>query len=144
MTKIDREYVDSILSEIEEGLEEVRSITSLSLENFIKDRSRRFSMRYSVVLIVEAAADLGLMILRAYFNDEARSYREVFLKLAERGVIGFNTASGMASLASLRNMIVHRYWSIDDVRIYREAKGSGLRVVEDFIKEVKGYVSKDP
>jgi len=39
-------------------------------------------------------------------------------------------------------MIVHRYWSIDDVRIYREAKNNGVRVIEKFIKEVEKYVFK--
>ena len=144
MVRVDREYVDNVVGEIEEGLEEVETITSSSLEDFMRNRSKRFSMRYSIILIVEAATDLGLTILKQCFNEGARSYREVFLKLAERGVINFNTAEGMSTLASLRNMIVHRYWSIDDARIYRKAKGNGVGVVKRFIEEVGKYISKDP
>jgi len=41
-------------------------------------------------------------------------------------------------------MIVHRYWSIDDARIYREAKNSGISIIKELIKEVEDYVAKDP
>ena len=56
----------------------------MSLDEFMHDRGMRFAMRYSILLIVEATADLGLAILKQYFREEARSHREVFLKLAER------------------------------------------------------------
>ncbi|RLG78308.1 MAG: hypothetical protein DRO14_00935 [Thermoprotei archaeon] len=144
MVKIDKEYVESVINEIKEGLEEIKNIISMDLEDFMRTRSKRFAMRYSVVLIVEAATDIGIVLLKQCFNEEAKSYREVFSKLAERGVISFNVSEGMSSLASLRNMIVHRYWSIDDARIYREAKNSGKSVIEKFIKEVRDYASKDP
>ncbi len=143
MIKIDREYVRRIIGEIMEGLDEVKDIIMVRIEDFVRDRGKRFSMRYSIILIVEAAADLGLAILKQCFNEGAESYREVFIKLAEKGVISYDTAEGMASLASLRNMVVHRYWSIDDVRIYREARNNGVRTVEKFIKEVKNYVFKN-
>lgn len=106
MPRIDREYVRSVVGEIRDGLEETRSIVAMGLDDFMRSRGARFSMRYSVILVVEAAADLGLAILRRCFGEEARSYREVFLKLAEKGVISFKVVEGMASLASLRNMIV--------------------------------------
>ncbi len=48
----------------------------------------------------------------------------------------------MENLAKLRNLIIHRYWEIDNSRIYKEAKGNGLKVVEDFVKEVEEYVSR--
>jgi len=60
----------------------------MDLEDFMRSRSKRLAMRFSIVLIVEVVTDLGIMILR-YFNEEVKTYREVFLKLAERGVISF-------------------------------------------------------
>lgn len=144
MARIDQEYVEKIVNEILEGLDEIKNTITLGIEDFIRNKSKRFSMRYSIILVVEVAADLGVAVLRQCFNDKAESYREVFSKLAEKGVISYSTAKGMVSLASLRDMIVHRYWSVDDARIYREAKSNGVRTIELFIKEVRDYVSKDP
>ena len=41
-------------------------------------------------------------------------------------MISYEVAEGMAALAFLRNMVVYRYWDIDDARIYREVSKSGL------------------
>ena len=144
MIGIDKEYIRNVISEINEGLGEIREAVSVGLEEFMRSRSRRFATRYSIVLIVKAATDLGIAIPKKCFNEEAKSYREVFLKLAEKGILSYSVAEGMSSLASLRNMIVHRYWSIDDTRIYREAKSRGIKTVEEFIREVENLVSKDP
>ncbi len=144
MPKIDLDYYKRITRDIVDGLEEIEDTVKLSIDEFIHNKSKRYAMRYAVILVVEAAADLGVAILRQYFDEEPESYREVFLKLAEKGVIKYATARGMALLASLRNMIVHRYWRIDDARIYVEAKNNGIETIKNFLKEVNDYVSKDP
>jgi uncharacterized protein YutE (UPF0331/DUF86 family) len=48
----------------------------------------------------------------------------------------------MAALAMLRNLIVHRYWLVNDSRIYREAKASGMRLISKFVEEVREYVER--
>ncbi|MDK2384226.1 MAG: DUF86 domain-containing protein [Candidatus Korarchaeota archaeon] len=48
----------------------------------------------------------------------------------------------MARLASLRNMVIHRYWEVDDLRIYREARSGGLEAIRSFAREVKAYLSE--
>lgn len=84
--------------------------------SFLANRTARFSARYSIVQIVEAAADIGLYILELK-GETARSYREIFEKLARYGVISATTSEAMMRMSSLRNMVVHRYWEVDDLRI---------------------------
>ena len=62
------------------------------------------------------------------------------MKLARRGVISGETLEGMVRLVGLRNLIVHRYWDVDDFRILLEARSSGLRVVERFVEEMGRFV----
>ncbi len=83
------------------------------------------------------------MILEKKFGVTVESYRDVFRKLVLHGVIDPDTGKAMEEAASLRNMIVHRYWQIDDERIYREAKGNNMAAIESFVSEVRNYVSKD-
>lgn len=145
MTRIDRRNFNRLVSEVVEALDEVKSIVSMDIDKFSTDRRARYSLRYSLVVIVEALSDLSVSILEKDFNEDVESYREVFLKLASHGVISFETSQNMAKLASLRNLIVHRYWTIDDLRIYKEAKQNGLEAVERFVKEVTNYVeAKNP
>ncbi|MEM2186698.1 MAG: HepT-like ribonuclease domain-containing protein [Thermofilaceae archaeon] len=140
MTRVDREVFNRFMREALDALNEVKSIVSMDVDEFLADRRARYSLRYCIVVMVEALADLSVTILEKDFNDAAESYREAFFKLASHRVISLDTCNSMAKLASLRNQVVHRYWAIDDLRIYREAREGGIEAVERFIKEVEEYV----
>lgn len=141
--KIDEGYVGRIVRDAEEALDEISSAIRAGKEDFISSRTLRFSVRYSVIQLVEALADLGLAILERGFGEGAEGYRDVFKRLALRGVVSPEAAEGMMRLASLRNMIVHRYWDVDDSKIFDEAEGVGIAAVRRFITEVVSYVSQD-
>ena len=85
---------------------------------------------------------VGLHILRERCRLEAEGYVQVFRRLTECGVLTVETGEGMARLARLRNLIVHRYWEVDDIRVYTEVRREGLSLVRRFIGEVKAYVSR--
>ncbi|MCL7397201.1 MAG: DUF86 domain-containing protein [Thaumarchaeota archaeon] len=123
-----------------EAIEEVGGIISLDVESFLKDRRARFSLRYSIVLIVESLADIAVAILEKDFNEIVESHRDAIMKLRDKGLLGRRVAESIARLVSLRNLIVHRYRVVDDLKIYESAKNSGVESIERFIEEVSRYV----
>ena len=143
MTRVSKEVVKRLIREAEEALDEIKSVISMELDEFVSSRRARFSLRYSIVLIVEALADLGVAILEKDFNEEVESYRDAFIKLAEKGVISSECMQSMIKLVSLRNIVVHRYWTIDDIRIYKNAKGDGVKALRNLISEVTRYVEAE-
>jgi uncharacterized protein YutE (UPF0331/DUF86 family) len=145
VTRVNKEVIKRLINEAEEALDEIKKILAVDLSSFVNNRSLRFSLRYSIVMVVEALADLAVAILEKDFGVAVESYRDAFLRLAEKGVINAEIARSMVRLAGLRNIIVHRYWSVDDMSIYNDARRSGVEAVERFIEEVLGYVeTKDP
>ncbi|MEM3447224.1 MAG: DUF86 domain-containing protein [Candidatus Korarchaeum sp.] len=131
------------ISEIEEAIDELEKLFLMDEESFLRNRTARFSARYSIVQVVEAAADIGLHVLERRFNESPESYRDVFRKLALHGIVSPNTAEEMSKLAGLRNIVVHRYWDVDDLMIYREAKSNGLESVRRFLKEVMSNLPEE-
>lgn len=140
MTKIDKDVLEKLTREVAEAIEEVGGIISLDVESFLKDRRARFSLRYSIVLIVESLADIAVAILEKDFNEIVESYRDAIMKLRDKGLMGSRVAESIARLVSLRNLIVHRYRVVDDLKIYESAKNSGVENIERFIEEVSRYV----
>jgi len=140
LTKIDKDVFQKLTREVAEAIEEVGGIISLDVESFPKDRRARFSLRYSIVLIVESLADIAVAILEKDFNEIVESYRDVIMKLRDKGLLGRRVAESIARLVSLRNLIVHRYRVVDDLKIYESAKNSGVESIERFIEEVSRYV----
>ncbi len=140
MTKIDKNVFQKLIREVAEAIEEVREIISLDVDTFLNDRRARFSLRYSIVLIVESLADIAVAILEKDFNEVVESYRDAITKLRDKRVLESRVAESIARLVSLRNLIVHRYWAVDDLKIYESAKSSGIENIERFIEEVSRYV----
>ena len=98
LTKIDRGIVEKLVREAREAIDEVRSLASMSLNDFIRSRIARFSLRYSIVMVVEALTDLAVAILEKDFNERVETYREIFVKLAEKGVISADIARSLTRL----------------------------------------------
>jgi len=138
---VDSERVSRLLEEVRESLRVVESIVSLNLSEFIGDVRNRYTLRLGVVEIVEAATSIGLHILRERLGEEAEGYVQVFRKLTEHEVLSKDVGEGMIKLVRLRNLIVHRYWEVDDARVYREVKEEGIRLVRRFVEEVERYAS---
>lgn len=106
-------------------------------EDFITDFKSRLALRHLILIIAETAASIALHILAEDFGEMAESYSEAFERLPLHGILKPGTAAEMAALARLRNLVVHRYWLVDDPKIYREARDSGVQVVRDFIEELR-------
>ena len=138
---MDRDRILRLLKEIRESLRVVEAVASLDLSEFIADVRNRYTLRLGIVEIVEAATAIGLHVLRERFNEDVEGYVQVFRKLLERGVLSRDVGEGMIKLVRLRNLIVHRYWEVDDTRMYREIREEGIRLVRRFIGEVERYVS---
>lgn len=135
------ERIKRLLAEIRESLKIARSITDMEYDEFIRDIRNRYTLRLAIVEIVEASASLGLYILRKLLGiKRVEGYPHIFRRLVEHKVISPRIGEEMEKLTRLRNLIIHRYWEIDDSRIYRETKSNGLKIIEDLIKEVEEYV----
>ncbi|MEM1598882.1 MAG: HepT-like ribonuclease domain-containing protein [Pyrobaculum sp.] len=52
-----------------------------------------------------------------------------------------SVAESMRRFVGLRNLIVHRYWEVDDERMYKELKEEGLRRVREYLESVAKYAS---
>ncbi|MDJ0270140.1 MAG: DUF86 domain-containing protein [Aigarchaeota archaeon] len=116
----------------------VSETTSLSVNDFMSDIRNIYSLRMAIIEFVEAAASVGLELLRRRLKVyDIDGYPQIFRKLVEQGLLSENVGSAMVSLAKLRNLIVHRYWEVDDLRIYHEARKNGLEKARRFIEEVR-------
>ncbi len=134
--------IKRLVRDVEKSMRVAEQILSLDIESFVRDVRNRYTLRLALVEIAEACIAIGLRVLRAIGVRNAESYSKVFRKMAERGIISLSVAEEMSKLVRLRNLIIHRYWEVDDVRIYREAKGGGMDVIKRFLSEVMIYVGR--
>ena len=140
---MDKERIIKLLKEIKDLVNDLQDIIDIPLEVFLSDIRNRYSVRHLIVEIVEVASNIGLIILREKFSvREVMGYSDIFKRLSDYAVLDESTGKDMERLAKLRNLIIHRYWEIDDARIYIEAKDKGINIIRNFMVEVEKYVSR--
>ncbi|MCD6488482.1 MAG: DUF86 domain-containing protein [Desulfurococcales archaeon] len=135
--------IKRLINEVREFIKLAGELISMDIDKFMADYRNRYTLRFIIVEIVEACVDIGLIILREKLGiEEVYGYKDVFRKLNEYGVISSSVYRGMADLVGLRNLIIHRYWDIDDQRIYMEAYSNGFSIVEKYLEEVERFAFK--
>ena len=123
--------------EINEALTDLRGLLGKNFEEL--SVHERMSMRYLVIQIVEAAASISVHLLSRLFDERAEGYADCFRRLGERKAIAEGLAERLASAARLRNLLVYRYWEIDDRRIYSSIE-EGVEDFEAFKRDVRSFM----
>jgi len=86
---------------------------------FLSDFRNRYTLRMVLVEIAEASATLSLHILRNLLDvRRIEGYTRIFDKLVEHGVLSQELSEGMRRFIRLRNLIIHRYWEVDDTEMW--------------------------
>jgi uncharacterized protein YutE (UPF0331/DUF86 family) len=92
---------------------------------------------------VEAMTDLCQHMLARTRGIPCDGYIDCIVKAGEHGIISVALAERLRRLAALRNIIVHRYWNIDDAQVYVETKAN-VSDLTAFIDEIEALVRALP
>ena len=136
---INRDLIEYRIGEINDT---IRLLEKLLAKNFIDlNIYEKFSIRYLVIQLVEASSSICMHILINVFNEVVKGYPECFIKLGEKNILPKFLSDKLASAARLRNLLVHRYWVIDDEKVY-DCLRKGLDDFKSFIKYVKEFLGE--
>lgn len=114
-----------------------------AINDALRIASRRFeelgdeeiwALRYQLIVLVEALASMCIKFARATWGRVFTSYRECLREVDRR--LGTGCGEALAALVGLRNLLVHRYFAVDDRKVYDAVKGD-FRCVLEFIKKVE-------
>jgi uncharacterized protein YutE (UPF0331/DUF86 family) len=101
----------------------------------------RLSIRYLVIQLVEATSSICMHIILSVFNEGVEGFPECFMRLKVKGILPGDLASRLASAARLRNLLVHRYWAIDDEKVYESVR-KGLKDFEEFTIHIRRFLER--
>ena len=115
---VDKELVSRKLSQLRMYVDELRRAKDINWEKYRSDlRTRAFVERY-VHLAIEEVIDVANHLVSFYQWREPTSFRDLFSILREHDIIPEDDLLTFQRMASFRNMLVHRYESIDDEVVF--------------------------
>ncbi|KPV62905.1 MAG: hypothetical protein AOA66_1147 [Candidatus Bathyarchaeota archaeon BA2] len=134
---LNEEHVEARIREVNDAVQMLRDLTGKGFGELTVHE--RLSMRYLLIQLVEAASGICMHILLSVFNEGAEGFPECFARLGGKGVISEDLAPRLSSAARLRNLLVHRYWVINDEEVYKSVK-KGLKDFEFFVHHVRVFL----
>ncbi len=124
---------------LERALAYLRSradVKPIDVENNYELRS---ALERNLHVAIEAALDIGEMIIAEENLPRPEEYRGVFLALGKAGIIPEDFAKRIAPMAGFRNILVHQYNEIDVDLMCKFIK-ERLDDLEEFVSYIRKYV----
>ena len=125
---IDPQAVQALLQSLSDYTEDLRTYQQLSHDDVAADRNYQSMIRYAMQTAIQCVIDIANHLLIGGDLEQPSDSRSAILGLGRHGVLPQDFAQELASRSGLRNVIVHRYMTVDDELIYQFLQ----RCVTDF------------
>ncbi len=129
---VDVSQLKQRITEVLDAKAELKRLTSKAFEKLSMDE--KYAIRYHVIVLAEALGSVCLHIAKNDFGQEPISFSDCFKLLDEEGICS-KSARDLSGLIGLRNLLVHRYWTVNDRRVYDSAR-DGFYGVDKFLETV--------
>jgi uncharacterized protein YutE (UPF0331/DUF86 family) len=141
VTEVDAALVRRKLARITRNLEDLATVQSLDLEQYIEDRFRHKGTERLLQETVESAVDVNMHMLKAAGLPPSQDYFGSFIEVGRHGVIPLALAERLAPSTGMRNRLVHEYDSIDDQRVLG-AVAAAVRDFGEYVAAVDQWLSE--
>lgn len=124
------------IEEIEEYLAELSDIIPRNFEEYKETKTKAACERY-FEKIIEAVIDLAFLIIKDKGLKIPEEDKEAFDILLAEGVIPERLSLKFKEAKGMRNLIAHKYGSIDDEIVFHSITEELGKDVKEFIKLIK-------
>lgn len=135
---VNKEKIITLVAEIEKAKRQLEEYVALGEPAILGSSERLNSLKYLFVVAIEACVDICQHFSAKLFSEVPESYSKCFEILSKRGVITESLAEQMGDLARFRNLLIHRYWGVDDKRVVQHLKR--IETFDRFVRDVAAYI----
>jgi uncharacterized protein YutE (UPF0331/DUF86 family) len=133
--ELDIKKIKFLVSEIKESIEEIRKIAKIPEKEFWADKRNILAIEHLLLRAIEATSNICVHIAARKLKKGVESPAECFELLGKEKLIPKKLSDRLRKMARFRNVLVHRYWEIDEKRVYQYAK-ENLGDFEEFIEAI--------
>jgi len=139
MSPINHDLILKRSGEIRQGVSRIQEYLQVSQDEFVLDPKLIAAVKYECLVVIESAIAICTHLASNIGSRVPENYPDCFLALRDSGIISEDLAARLVFMTRFRNLLVHRYWQIDDHRAYNVLK-SDLPDLEDFLREIGSFL----
>lgn len=106
------------LSVIARAVRALQIVREVPLEEFVQDYFLHSAAERAIQVAIQAALDIGSILLSRSSTDVPKEYADIFPALADIDVLPPEFASRLVTMAKFRNVLVHMYIELDLDRLH--------------------------
>jgi uncharacterized protein YutE (UPF0331/DUF86 family) len=125
---IDAETIQDLLQTLSEYTEDLRAYQQLDHDEVVTSRDYQSMIRYALQTAIQVVIDISNHLLVGGDLEQPPDSRSAILGLGRHGILPDDFAQRIAGMPGLRNVIVHRYMTVDHELLYQFLQ----TCVEDF------------
>lgn len=115
----DQDVIQAKADVVEEAFGVLDAIEADGQTAFMEDDRSYYAARTALLEAVEAALDAANHAIAAEGLRRAEDYADLVTVLEEEGIVEADLAERVRAMARFRNLLVHRYGTLDRERVWR-------------------------
>ena len=115
---IKKELKERKISRLQRNLSYLKTIASISLDEFLGNFEKQLACRYTVQESVQICIDIAFHLCIVNKLGEPTNYKDSFKILSQNQILSEQLSIKMQNWVGLRNLVSHIYEEADDSRIY--------------------------
>ena len=142
MPDFNLDRIRNITGEINAAYSKLEKIKKLNKEEFLASQEKIDSAKYNLIVVMEGACDICNHIAVKAGGHAPKSYSDCFSILEELKILPPELSSKLKLMTKFRNLLVHRYWKIDDARVYDIIK-QDIPAISEFVQAIGAYIQQN-
>lgn len=138
---VDITVVERILNSLNDSLEQLKNKQGVPAERYKKDKDIQAIVERRLETAIQACIDIGNHIVSSENMGAPADYGEIFVLLAEKGVISDEQSEKLVRMAGFRNILIHEYRDILNEKVY-DILQNRLSDFYNFAQSILDYLSK--
>jgi len=140
MMDVDIEKIKNRMSEIRENIGKIGQYSSISDKEFWEDERNILSVKHLLLESIEACSNICIHISAKKLFKAPSSFSECFEILHKSKITDEDLSSRLRKMARFRNILLHRYWEIENQKILGYARND-LGDFEQFLRSIAKYLN---
>jgi len=119
---VDVERLRTLATSLRGNLRKLQKYAGLPDKGFWSDERNIFTVKLLLIQAIEDAASICAHLLARLGGQVATGYADCFEGLQKLGILQPELVQRLTVMARFRNLLVHRYWEVDDQRVLKFAR----------------------
>ena len=116
---IDKDKMAQRISDIQCAITNLVKYARMDEDEFLNDDEKIAAAKYYLIAMIEGCISICTHISAKDLHKVPDAYTTCFKILADNNILSEELAINLAKMSGFRNLLIHRYWEIDDKKVHQ-------------------------